>query len=604
MVGVGQKTHALYKIVLSLGITVVSGYASDASTSLPTNDWQTRFAHLTTISTGQVMGHETASILDDLAKNAETLENRQSILNLIPDLYRNAKAFTVTSPIRATLCFLINTTTNKDEQLSQIKVLGQLAGILRKFPPTLEDVTNQEEVQKMLELLANVDKPEDVRILAIDGLKRLPDPMILSRKVQANLITFSSSLLKESGTTQGAIWIRVKGAVILTKLGGPLEFQPLMDVLRSSVAQTSDTDILRKIAEGLKYLCKTETTEEQRSQLLQVLQPLVKGSAPHVRQQVIEGFKELAKKSSALKERQVIRQTLTFLAKDEDCEIRRETAAGFQSLAEKETEPSEWVLIQTVLQDLLRDEIDSVRQSASYAYKALAQSAQSVEERLSLIEVVPSLFADASSYVGLSGLSIFKSLAEKSTTPEERLSISRKIIPILGKITDSDFLYEVAPVLSILAEKATTPTERHLVADGLIQLIGNPAVWAHDSIIKGLVALYESEQKSIIKACIEKFMGTFGIKLLESLSETEKTAEDLTWIQQTYLTYIKLEATEIWYSQQQAISSLKKFCLKISYADQRKAMEQELEKIMQEKQEKEKAKYDAIPDYLKYINDD
>ncbi|RZI45710.1 hypothetical protein [Candidatus Finniella inopinata] len=572
-----------------------TGYASETS-SLSIETWQGRFARLAKTAKSSTIGQESATVLDDLAKNAETLENRQAVLSLMPDLFRAAPSFTMATSIRETLSFLISNATDNDEKLLQIWTLDQLGDIRREYPPSPEDVTNQERVQEMLVLLANVNNPKSVRIGAINGLKKLIDPMILSPKVQENLVVFSNSLLSENGSAEADSWIRVKGVLILTRLGVPLEFQPLMDVLQATASPTFIPDMLYDMAEGLKYLSKTETTLVQRSQVMQVLQPLTQHFAPHVRLQVAEAYRELSKKASTLAERQAIRQILTLLAKDTEYKIRKNTAASLQLLVEKETDLSERGLILAVIQDLLGDKVVNVQEYASYACKALVKSAQGDEERRTLIKFAPSLLSNSCNYVVLSGLSSFRALADKAITSEERLFIANQLHPRFTQSENGDFLNYASSIFSILAVRATIPSERQLVADGLIQLIGGPVVWGIDLTVNGLVMLFETEQKDTVKACAEKFMGHNGLKILEVLSRTEKTTEDFDWIKQTYLNYIELENPQIWYLQEEVISSFKKLCQRISDSDERSAVEQELAKILQVKEQKERARHKAFVD--------
>ncbi|RZI45707.1 hypothetical protein [Candidatus Finniella inopinata] len=353
---------------------------------------------------------------------------------------------------------------------------------------------------------------------------------------------------------------------------------------------SSPSDTLNGTVEGLRCVITTATTQEERSKLLESLQPLLIASSPHVRQHGVKGIKELAQKASEFKERQVIRQTLSLLAIDTDDMVRQETAKSFQFIAKKATEESERRLIQTILEDLLCDKNDHVRQWASYAYTALAANAESLEERRLLRAAVPPLLDHSCSSIRSSGISIFNILSEKATTTEELYFIGKVVLPMIPKAELPDFFYEMTPTFSVLAENTTTLEERNLAADGLIQLFKKSYDWLLQEVFEGLAILYETEQKSKITACIEESlknpadheMTIRGVKFLKALSQKERIGDDLAWIRTNYISVIMCKAAGASFvPAREAISGLKKLCQKVSDSEKRSAMEQELAKIVQ-----------------------
>ncbi len=566
-------------------------------------DWILKFEELQEVvrTASRDIKEADVLLLDDLAKSASNFENRLAVLGVIPGLFKNAHSQYITSIIRSSLRFLVETSV-REEQQKQVEVLGELATVLREFPPSPEDDANLKEIRNMLEILTSSDKDLDTCLLAVEcSMSHSFFPW--ARRDTERLVPLLCALLDGVRTIHGNPKARAKAALYLSQLIEPKDCDFVMGVLESP--ELSSPDVVPEVIEGYKYLAKIAGTLGQRALLRGFLESQIEHPDSKVRRNVAEGLQSLAEKSEGLDERQKLRLALGLLAIDEDREVIIEVSNGFKYLAIKAREALERKIIQEFVQVLFQDydKNGMFCWGAIEAYRELVANSESADERRILREIVPNFLTYLSGSKYWLAASVCKTFFAKATEPEERLFLGKKLLRLCTPENEgfSDVGYDMTFIFVDWAEKATTQEERQTVFEGLTKLYSYP----HDKIAYALAALYETDCKAQVQEFVEgslkKLDGTShkGVEILKLLSEKTRTGADLDWIKTAYISVIETDGPgTFWYAQEEIVIGCKKLCANIADIEERRKVKENFDAVIQKREEKTRAAYDDF--YAKY----
>lgn len=556
-------------------------------------DWTSKFEGLqesVRTSPNGVVKEDHAQVLDDLAKCVPSLKERLLVLDLIPVWFKNAKSQFITSKLRSSLRFLVETSASIEEQKKQIEVLGEMASVLRKFPPSPEDGSNLIEVRNMLGTLSGHEKDMDICLLAVDCSMNWHSFHWASPD-RKRLIPLLRSFLDGDRAIRDNLGQRAKAALLLSRLAEEGDCDFVVGVLSS--LELSSLDLINGVTESYKNLAKVTRTIEQRSLLFSFFETQIDNHDNKVRHCVAEGLQALAEKSEELVERQRLRVALGQLLTDDDVDVVLEVGNGFKHLATKAKEVDERKIIQRFVQDLLQDceKGGRVHYGAISAYRELVANSESAGERVILRNIAPDFFT----YIGKHGYwfasGIFKTFFEKSTEPEERLFFGQILSKFFTKERGgySDISYDVCSIFVDLADRVVTTQERQMVIDVLTK----PYCWPLEKINNAMVAMYETDCKLQVQGFIERTISSLdesskkGVAVLKLLSETPRSGADLDWIKTTYINILETEGSGIfWYTQEDAIVGCRKLCETIIDAEERGKVKAEFDAVIQKREEK------------------
>ncbi len=540
-----------------------------------------------------IIKEDSIQILDDLAKSAPSLKDRLLVLDLIPNWFLNAKSQFITSGLRSSLNFLVETSTAREEQKKQVEVLGGLASVLREFPPSPEDELNLREVRNMLGILAGSGKDLDICLLAVDcSMNRNFFHWAMPNRDR--FVPLLRSFLDGDRAIRDNPRQRAKAALLLSQLAETGDCDFVIEVLSSH--ELSSIDLVLEITESHKNLAKVVGTSEQRFLLLSFFETQIDNPDGNVRCHVTEGLQALAEKSEELVERQKLRIALGALAKDENKEVIEKVGDGFKHLATKAKEFAERSAIQEFVQIILHDYVkwETACYGACSTYKFLVENSESTDELRILRAIVPDFLTYVSKDRYWFAASVCKAFFENATEPEERLFLGKKLsdfyTPEQGRY--SDVGYDLLSIFTAWADQATTYEERQMVLD----VITKPYCYPLEKINTAIAAIYETDCKARVREFVEGTLKKLdessrkGVEILKLLSQTPRSGEDLAWIKAAYISVLEEDGSGIfWYAQEDAVVGCRKLCEKIADADERRKVMAELDLVIQEREERERA---------------